>query len=184
MHPASPPSTIPGLTGKGTEVAVVSIKIQRGPGKLTKVLDPPPDKPVAMSFVHQDPQHGGPPTHALPHGIQWEVEGLLDGERVEIQLDTRFPGYAKKPSYTKQIPWWDHLKRLFPNAETLPSGAFGFELTHDAASAFSGRAVLTRRFELAEDKDKKRPLLSYNIVFFTGDQAQVLDPDVDVTPDP
>lgn len=181
--PNAPVSTIPGVTGKGTEVATVTITIQRTPA-LGKTLEPPPEMPVEMSFVHQDLDHGGPPTHKRPHGILWNVVGLEKDERVEIQLDSCFPGFAQMPKHGQ--PWWEHLKRLFPYAGPLPrSGAFGFEITKDAPTALSGRAVLPDRFELKLHKQKKRPLLSYQIVFFDkDDRPHEIDPDVDVEPDP
>jgi hypothetical protein len=182
-NPSAPLSTIPGVTGPGTEVAEVTITLDRT-NPITKTLDPPPQQPVAISFIHQDPGHPGPPTHARPHGIMWKVVGLQQNERIEIQLDCSFPGYEQPP--TSYQPWWEHLKRLFPYAGPLAqSGAWGFELTMNTPTAMSGRAVLPQYFKLKKHPTKNRPLLSYNVVFFDANGVPtVIDPDIDVEPDP
>ena len=178
----APTSTIPRVTGSVTKVASVTITLVRSGTTISKTLVPPADTPVQMSFIHQD---GGMPKHDRPHGIVWEVRGLLQGERMEIQLDTCFPGFATKPTSVHQVPWWDHLRDLFPKAGVLKSGAFGFHLDYNDPFALSGHAVLKERFELKKSGSKSLPVIGYKIVFYdVSGQPQELDPQVEVTPDP
>ena len=171
---------IPGVTGTGNRTALVTIQItSRNP--LQKVLIPPPETPVQISFTYPK----GTPAHERPHGIEWVAEGLLADERLEIRLDTRFPGYVEFPDPFHLRGWWENLAKLFPSADVLPSGAFGWELTSEFPSAVSGLAAAKERYELRRDGGTNRPLLRYEIVFFDADGGEhALDPNVDVEPDP
>jgi hypothetical protein len=176
MNPSSA-TTIPGLSGTGTQVARVTIEIVRTvpPGKILNPTDP-----VAISFTH-----GGIPTHAKPHGVEWVALNLLADERIEIQLSSSFPGYVENPTPFHLKPWWEHLAKLFPTADVVPSGAFGWELTAASPSAVSGHAAVTNRFELRNSGPQPRPVLNYAIVYFDASGAEhAIDPQVEVTPDP
>jgi len=167
-------------TSPGAGFATLKIEIDRS-GPIQKVLTPPVGTPLEISFTHPD----GVPTHAKPHRIEWIALNLQPGERLEIQLDTSFPGYATKPATIPPLPWWEHLQRLFPNATALPSGAFGWELTSQRPSEVSGIAVGIRRFEIKNNGSANRPVLHYNVVFFDAqDGEHAIDPQVEVTPDP
>ena len=183
MSPSDSPSattTIPGLSGTGTQVARLTIQIIRTV-PIDKILDPPAGTPLQISFTH--PQ--GVPTHAKPHGIEWVALNLQANERIEIQLDTRFPGYADNPVPFHLKPWWEHLLRLFPTADVVPSGAFGWELKPGAASAVSGHAATTDRFDLKNDGAGDRPVVQYRVVFFDASGVKhLIDPEIVVTPDP
>jgi hypothetical protein len=170
-------TTIPGLSGTGTQTARVTIEIVRTtpPGKILN-----PTGPVAISFTH-----GGVPTHAKPHGVEWVALNLLAGERIEIQLNSSFPGYLENPIPFHLKPWWEHLAKLFPTADVVPSGAFGWELTAASPSAVSGHAAVTNRFQLRNSGPQQRPLVNYSIVYFDANGGELaLDPDIDVEPDP
>lgn len=146
-----------------------------------KVLDPPAGTPVKISFLHDQ----GVPTHARPHGIHWVVQNLNPGEMIEIQLDTSFPGYLQRPAPFSHRSWFEQLQKLFPTADVLPSGATGWLLTHENNEEHSGNAKAIERFELRRRLPENRPLIRYSIVFFDADgQEHVIDPDVDVDPDP
>lgn len=168
---------IPGVTGAGSGTQLVTISIiSRDP--FEKTITP---NPIAITFLY--PQ--STPTHAKPHRIAWAVQGLQAGERIEIRLDTSFPGYAVNPQPFHLRPWSENLALLFPHADVLPSGAFGWELTEQAPSAISGLATGKEKYELRLKPPTNRPLIRYEIIFFDAQGGEhVLDPDIDVEPDP
>ena len=167
-------------TSPGTGFATLKIHIDRST-PIQKVLTPPQGTPLEISFTHPD----GEATHAKPHRIEWIALNLLAGERLEIQLDTSFPGFDQPPSSIPPQPWFDHLQRLFPTAVVLPSGAFGWELTSQRPSEVSGLATAVKRFTLRKSGPGDRPVLRYNVVFFDANGVEhAIDPQVEVTPDP
>ncbi len=173
-------SNDPTTTTPGTAFARLTIEINRS-GPIGKILNPPLGTPLEISFTHP----AGAANHGRPHRIEWVALNLLAGERIEIQLDTAFPGYSQNPPPMPATPWWEHLQRLFPTAVVLPSGAFGWELTFGGTSESSGVATGIKRFELRGSGAPNRPLLHYNIVFFDANGAEhAIDPDIVVTPDP
>lgn len=142
----------------------------------------PQKVPLQISFTHPE----GKPTHARPHGIRWVANGLTGNQWIEIRLDTSFPGFTTTHAHKHLRPWWTYLEKLFPTAMVLPSGAFGWQLTPATPTADSGQAAWDERFELKPRTEGGRPLIRYDIVLVDPDLKQelLLDPDVDVTPDP
>lgn len=181
MCPQHGSSLIPGLTGPGVQTATVTITItNRNP--VEKSLSPPPGTPVEISFLHNGQ---GAPTHGRPHGIEWVAANLQGPERIEVRIDTRFPGYENHQPMPGLDSWCEQLEKMFPMAFTLPSGAFGFELTSQKPSAASGLAKVRNRFRLKPDGATNRPLIHYEIAFYDRAGVEhVIDPDVDVEPDP
>jgi hypothetical protein len=145
---------------------------------ITKTLTPA--QPVAMSYTHPNSS----PSHSKPHGVKWVAAGLQAGERIEIRLSSSFPGYEVVLPF-KHEPWWEYLKSMFPNAEVLASGAFGFSLTSQAPERESGDAKAVHRFNIKKSGPGNRPLIHYEIVFYDAAENEYsIDPDIDVEPDP
>lgn len=180
MCPHQSSTLIPGVTGPGVQTATVTITItNRNP--VQKSLSPPPGTPVEISFLHNGP---GAPTHGRPHGIEWVAANLQGNERIEVRIDTRFPGYENHQPMPGLESWCEQLEKLFPSAFTLPSGAFGWELTAQEPNMNSGVAKVRKPFKLKKNQ-AGRPLIHYEIAFYDRQGAEhVIDPDVDIEPDP